>query len=160
MYFSYIFCVFDHFFVADVQKWRYFDFQSEIWHYHLSQRHWFHVKKLKFWQSGDILHNFWLYFQCACTEMTTCELPLKIMTPIFNSTTPISYRLWYIFCVFDHFFIAHAHKWCYFYFQSKIWHHHSQRCQFHIQELNVGNFGTFCAIFGCIFPCTCTETAI
>jgi len=44
-------------------------FQSKIWCYHLSGHCQFHVKRLKFWQFGNISGNFWPYFHCTCTEM-------------------------------------------------------------------------------------------
>ena len=33
--------------------------------------------------------NFWLYFYCACTETAIHELSVNILTPAFNSSTPV-----------------------------------------------------------------------
>lgn len=48
---------------ADNTKLRWFDYRSNIWHYHLFQRHWLHIKGLKFGRWVIFWIIFWPYFQ-------------------------------------------------------------------------------------------------
>ena len=62
-------------------------FRCKMWYYFLSRRFRFHAKASEIASIRSILVDFWPYLHVACAETTVYDLPLKILTSIFDSLT-------------------------------------------------------------------------